>query len=82
MVMTTFIANQAAVDPRAEIDEDVEIGPFCIVGPGAKIGRGTHLVGNVTIMGEVTIGSHNHIYPGAVIGAGVAIFLANELAQG
>jgi UDP-N-acetylglucosamine acyltransferase len=67
--MTTFIANQAVVDPRAEIDEDVEIGPFCIVGPGAKIGRGTHLVGNVTIMGEVTIGSHNHIYPGAVIGA-------------
>lgn len=47
--MTTFISDQAAVDPRAEIDEDVEIGPFCIVGSGAKIGRGTHLVGNVTI---------------------------------
>jgi UDP-N-acetylglucosamine acyltransferase len=67
--MTTFIAEQAAVDPRAEIEQDVEIGPFCIVGPGARIGRGTHLVGNVTIMGRVTIGSHNHIYPGAVIGA-------------
>ncbi len=68
-LMTTFISDQAAVDPRAEIDEDVEIGPFCIVGSGAKIGRGTHLVGNITIMGEVTMGSHNHIYPGAVIGA-------------
>jgi UDP-N-acetylglucosamine acyltransferase len=67
--MTTFIAEQAYVDPRAEIDNDVEIGPFCVIGPGARIGHGTHLVGNVTIMGQVTIGSHNHIYPGAVIGA-------------
>ena len=66
--MTTFIAEQAFVDPRAEIDHDVEIGPFCIIGPGAKIGRGTHLVGNVTIMGQVSIGRHNHIYPGTVIG--------------
>ena len=66
--MTTFIAEQASVDPRAEIDHDVEIGPFCIVGPGVRIGRGTHLVGNVTIMGQVTIGCHNHVYPGTVIG--------------
>ena len=66
--MTTFIAEQACVDPRAEIDQDVEIGPFCVVGPGVRIGQGTHLVSNVAIMGQVTIGCHNHIYPGAVIG--------------
>ena len=67
--MATYVANQAAIDPRAEIDDDVEIGPFCIVGPGARIGRGTRLIGNVTLMGQVTIGQYNTIYPGTVIGA-------------
>lgn len=66
--MSTRIAANAWIDPKARIDEDVEIGPFCSVGPNVAIGRGTRLVGNVTLMGRVTLGSENVIYPGTVIG--------------
>jgi UDP-N-acetylglucosamine acyltransferase len=66
--MATHIADNAAIDPRAEIDDDVEIGPYCVVGAGARIGRGTKLENNVTLMGRVTIGEHNHFFPGVVIG--------------
>src|SRR5262245_15484882 len=66
--MTTRIAENACVDPRAEIDDNVEIGPFSIVGPDVKIGRGSRLLSGVTIMGRVTIGRDNVIYPNVVIG--------------
>ncbi|HEV2968499.1 MAG TPA: acyl-ACP--UDP-N-acetylglucosamine O-acyltransferase [Pirellulales bacterium] len=66
--MTTRIAENVAIDSRAEIDEDVEIGPFCVVGPEVRIGRGTRLENSVTLMGRVTIGEHNHFFPGVVIG--------------
>ena len=67
--MATHVAQNAAVDPRAEIAEDVQIGPFTVIGPKVHIGRGTRIQNNVTITGNVTIGQHNHIYPGVVIGA-------------
>jgi UDP-N-acetylglucosamine acyltransferase len=67
--MPTYVADQAAIDPRAEIDDDVEIGPFCVVGPHVRIGRGSRLENNVTLMGNVALGAFNHVYPGAVIGA-------------
>jgi UDP-N-acetylglucosamine acyltransferase len=66
--MTTRIAENVAIDSRAEIDDDVEIGPFCVVGPEVRIGRGTRLENNVTLMGRVTIGEQNHFFPGVVIG--------------
>lgn len=66
--MSTFIAESAAIDPRADIDVDVEIGPYCVVGPHASIGRGTRLESHVTLMGRCTIGRHNHLFPGVVIG--------------
>jgi UDP-N-acetylglucosamine acyltransferase len=66
--MATRIADNVAIDPRAEIDDDVEIGPFCVIGPDARIGRGTKLENNVTLMGRVSIGEHNHLFPGVVIG--------------
>ncbi len=66
--MATFVADNVAIDPRAEIDVDVEIGPFCVIGPHVRIGRGTRLESNVTLMGHVSIGQNNHIYPGVVIG--------------
>lgn len=66
--MTTRVADNVSIDPRAEIDDDVEIGPFCVVGPHVRIGRGTRLMNNVTVMGHVTIGEFNRIYPGVVIG--------------
>ena len=66
--MATLVADNVAIDPRAEIGENVEIGPFCVIGPHARIGSGTRLENNVTLMGRVTIGRHNHIFPGTVIG--------------
>lgn len=67
--MAMYIAEQTAIDPRAEIDDDVEIGPFCVIGPYVRIGRGTRLENNVTLMGHVALGQRNHVYPGTVIGA-------------
>jgi UDP-N-acetylglucosamine acyltransferase len=67
--MATLLADNVAIDPRAEIDEDVEIGPFCTIGPDVCLGRGTRLMSHVALMGHVTIGRYNQIYPGAVIGA-------------
>lgn len=66
--MSSYFANTAVIDPRAEIDEEVEIGPFCVIGPKARICRGTRLENNVTLMGDVSIGQDNHIYPNVVIG--------------
>lgn len=67
--MSTMVADNVAIDPRAEIDEDVEIGPFSVIGPNVRIGRGTRLDSHVNLMGNVTIGCYNHLYPGVVIGA-------------
>jgi UDP-N-acetylglucosamine acyltransferase len=66
--MSTRIADNVAIDSRAEVDDEVEIGPFCVIGPEVRIGRGTRLENNVTLMGRVTIGEHNHLFPGVVIG--------------
>ena len=66
--MAAFEAQHAIVDPRATIAPDVEIGPYCVIGPDVVIGSGTRLENNVTLMGRVTIGSHNHFYPGVVVG--------------
>jgi UDP-N-acetylglucosamine acyltransferase len=66
--MSTRIADNVAIDSRAEVDDEVEIGPYCVIGPDVRIGRGTRLENNVTLMGRVTIGEHNHLFPGVVIG--------------
>ena len=67
--MTTSIATNAWIDPRAELDKDVEVGPFCVIGAGVKIGRGTRLLNNVTLMGNVTLGQDNVLFPNVVVGA-------------
>ena len=66
--MTTRIAQNAAVDPRAEIDDDVEIGPFTTIGPHVRVLAGTRIMNCVTVLGHVTIGRDNLIYPNVVIG--------------
>jgi UDP-N-acetylglucosamine acyltransferase len=66
--VSTHIAPNACIDPRAELDDDVAIGPFCVIGPNVRIGRGTRLENNVTLMGHVDLGENNHVYPGVVIG--------------
>jgi UDP-N-acetylglucosamine acyltransferase len=67
--MSVAVAENAFVHPEAQLADDVEIGPFCVIGPHVAIGRGTRLMNNVTVAGRTTIGEHNHIFPGAVIGA-------------
>ena len=66
--MPKFIADNAAVDRRAQIDDDVEIGPFSVVGPDVVVGRGTRIANNVTLTGRVTIGQRNQLFPGVAIG--------------
>jgi UDP-N-acetylglucosamine acyltransferase len=56
------------IHPTAEIGPDVEIGPFTFVGPDCRVGEGTRLHNQVTLFANVTLGSHNEVYPGAVIG--------------
>ncbi len=58
----------AIVDPAAELADDVQVGPFCVVGPSVRLGSGTRLIGHVTVMGRTTLGSHNTVWPGAVLG--------------
>jgi UDP-N-acetylglucosamine acyltransferase len=67
--MSTQIAQNVEIDPRAEIGDDVQIGPFCVIGPGVKIGRGTKIANGVTLVGQVTLGEDNQLFPGVVIGA-------------
>ncbi|MHB1037745.1 MAG: acyl-ACP--UDP-N-acetylglucosamine O-acyltransferase [Pirellulales bacterium] len=66
--MPIHVAENVSIDSRAEIASDVEIGPFCVIGPNVRIAEGTRLENHVTLMGHVDIGTHNHIYPGVVIG--------------
>lgn len=66
--MSSLVADNAVVDPRANIADSVEIGPFCVIGPDVTIGAGTRLENGVTLTGHVTIGRYNHVYSGAVIG--------------
>ncbi|MEN0109172.1 MAG: acyl-ACP--UDP-N-acetylglucosamine O-acyltransferase [Planctomycetota bacterium] len=66
--MSTKVAANASVDPRAELGDGVEVGPLCVVGPDATIGAGTRLISSVTVMGRVTMGEDNTVFPGAVIG--------------
>lgn len=67
--MSILVAENAFVDPRARLADDVEVGPFCVIGPDVEIDAGTRLENNVTLTGRVSIGRHNHIFPGAVLGA-------------
>lgn len=66
--MSAMIDSTAIVDPQADLGPDVFIGPGCVIGPEVSIGRGTRLLNHVTMMGRVTVGSHNLIYPHAVVG--------------
>ena len=66
--MSTLVAENAVIDPRAQLADSVEVGPFCVIGPHVRIEAGTRLENHVTITGHVTIGRYNHIHANAVIG--------------
>jgi len=60
--------ENVSIHPTAEIGQEVEIGPFTYIGPECRVGDGTRLHNHVTLFANVTLGSHNEVYPNAVIG--------------
>jgi UDP-N-acetylglucosamine acyltransferase len=67
--MTSLIHPTAIVDLKADIDSSVQIGPYAVVGPDVRIGAGTKIGPHTTIEGKTTIGTNNHIFQFASIGA-------------
>lgn len=59
----------AIVDPGARIPESCTIGPFCQVGAGVELGEHCELISHVVLLGPTRLGSHNHIFPFALVGA-------------
>ena len=62
------IHSTAIVDPATKIPASCRIGPYCIVGAGVDLGESCELVSNVVLDGPTRMGSHNKIYPFAVVG--------------
>jgi len=62
------IHSTAIVDPATKIPASCRIGPHCIVGAGVEMGESCELVSNVVLDGPTRLGSHNKIYPFAVVG--------------
>jgi UDP-N-acetylglucosamine acyltransferase len=58
----------AIVDPSARIPASCIIGPFCTVGADVELGESCELVSHVVLRGPSKFGSHNKVYPFAVLG--------------
>jgi UDP-N-acetylglucosamine acyltransferase len=58
----------AIVDPSAKVPASCRIGPYCIVQAGVELGENCELISNVVLSGPSRFGSHNRIYPFAVLG--------------
>jgi UDP-N-acetylglucosamine acyltransferase len=64
------IHPSAVVDPGARIPESCTIGPFCVVGADVEMGEHCELISHVSLTGPTRMGSHNQIFPFAVVGMG------------
>jgi UDP-N-acetylglucosamine acyltransferase len=64
------IHSSAVVDPGARIPESCTIGPFCLVGAEVEMGEHCELISHVSLTGPTRMGSHNRIFPFAVVGMG------------
>ncbi len=60
----------AVVDAAARIPDSCTIGPFCLVGPDVEMGEHCELLSHVSLTGPTKLGSHNRIFPFAVVGMG------------
>ena len=58
----------AIIHPSAKIPDSCVIGPYCTVGAGVELGENCELVSHVVLDGPSKLGSHNKIYPFAVVG--------------
>lgn len=63
------IHPSALVDPKAQLDSSVQVGPYAVIGPDVRIGGGTRIGAHCVVEGRTTIGSDNHIFQFASIGA-------------
>lgn len=64
-----MISPLAYIDPEAVIGKNCEIGPFCFIDKNVVIGDNNKLMNSVTLLSGTRMGSHNTLFPGAVIGA-------------
>ena len=64
-----MISPLAFVHPEAVIGEGCEIGPFCYIDKNVEIGDHNTLMNSATLLSGIRMGSHNTVFPGAVIGA-------------
>jgi len=65
----TMIHSSAIIEPGAKIGNNVSIGAFSYIGADVEIGDNTIVASHVVIEGHTKIGSENHIYQFASIGA-------------
>ena len=65
----SLIHATAIVDVGAEVAADVSVGPYAVIGAGVKVGRGTRIGAHCVIEGPTIIGTDNHIYSHAALGA-------------
>jgi UDP-N-acetylglucosamine acyltransferase len=64
------IHPSAVVDAGARVPDSCTIGPFCVVGAEVEMGEHCELISHVSLTGPTRMGSHNRIFPFAVVGMG------------
>jgi len=64
-----MIHATAIVHESAQIDDTAEIGPYVVIGEGVSIGSGTKVGPHAVIDAWTEIGSDNHIFQFASVGA-------------
>ena len=69
MAASSLIHPTAIIDPQAQLDSSVSVGPFAVIGPDVRIGARTKVGPHCVIEGVTTIGSDNHIFQFASLGA-------------
>lgn len=58
----------AIVDDSARIPASCTVGPYCVIGGHVELGEQCELMSHVVMGGPTSLGSHNKIYPFAVVG--------------
>lgn len=68
----SLIHPSAEIGPNVKLGKNVEVGPFVVIKGDTTIGDNCKFESHVSIgsdFGIVKIGSHNHIFQGAVVGS-------------
>ncbi len=65
---TSLVHPTAVIDPGAKVPASCRIGPYCVIGDDVEIGEHCELMSHVVIHGVTRMGSHNRIFPFAMVG--------------